>query len=212
MTTCSQCASLMEPGDAFCSSCGARAPQAAPEPPADFGAPAPPASGSVAQSYLPPRSNFGAPGPRAKPEVLAQISTNGWVLCGGAAAIVIGSLLPWVSVSSALGFSISSSPQGGSAFLFVVLAAAALAIGWPSIRSDLSTKRLVGLTVVVVVVSIFAITNWSDLGDLQSKYSGQGVSINGGAGLYLYTAGVVALWVCVVRLMRARLRQGVTTR
>jgi zinc-ribbon domain len=206
MTNCAQCGSPIEPGDAFCSSCGARAAQAAPEPQPEPAPPTPPAPSAVAQSYVPPGPNFSPPRTFAKPDALGQVTRNGWILCGGAAAIAIGSLLPWVSVSSSLGFSISSSPQGGSTVLFLVLVAGALAAGWPSIRSDLSTKRLIGLTAVVAVLTIFAVTNWSDLVNLENKYSGQGVSINGGVGLYLYTLGVVALWVCVVRLFRARQR------
>jgi hypothetical protein len=135
------------------------------------------------------------------------MSTSGWILCGAAAAVFLGSLLPWVQVSDALGISISAKPQSGGVFLFLILAAAALAIGWPAIRGGLSGRRWLGLTLAVAVLSIFAVTNWSDLGDLESTYRGQAIQVSAGIGLYLYTAGVVAFWVCVGRIFLARRRR-----
>jgi len=88
-------------------------------------------------------------------------------------------------------------------FVFALLAAAALGAGWPALRSRLSKRRWVGLTAAVVLLSIFAITNWSDLGKLEDSYPGQ---LSAGLGLYLYTVGVVAMWVCVVRLLLTRRR------
>jgi hypothetical protein len=50
---------------------------------------------------------------------------------------------------------------------------------------------------VTGVLSIFVVSNWSDLSELQRN--NPGVQVTGGAGLYLYTAGVVAMWVSAVR-------------
>jgi flagellar biosynthesis protein FlhB len=87
----------------------------------------------------------------------------------------------------------------------MALAAVALGFGWPSTRGELSKRRLLGLALVAGVLSIFVVTNWSDLSQLQS--ADPEAQISGGAGLYLYTAGVVAMWVCVVRAFRARRRR-----
>jgi hypothetical protein len=135
------------------------------------------------------------------------MSTNGWMLCGGAAAVFLGSLLPWVDVSNALGISVSAKPRSGGVVLFLILAAGAVAFGWPSTRDELSKRRLLGLTVAAALLTIFAITNWSDLADLQNRVRGQAVQINAGFGLYLYTAGVAAIWGCVARVFLADRRR-----
>lgn len=201
-TSCSTCGSSIEQGDAFCASCGARTAQAPAAPQPEQGSPVPPPAYSFAQSYAAeaPPGNV-APRPLLKPDMLARMSANGWILCGGAAAIAIASLLPWAQVS-AIGVTISSSPRGGGPVLLIALAAIALGVGWPSMRNTLSQRRLIGLALVAGVLSIFVVTNWSDLSQLQRNNSG----VQAGAGLYLYTAGVVAMWVCVVRASLARRR------
>ena len=145
-----------------------------------------------------PGPDLGAPRPSVGS--LAQISATGWLLCGGAAAIVIASFLPW-SQASALGITFSSKPSSGAPALLMILAAVALGLGWPGVRGTLSKRRLVGVAIVAGVLSIFVVTNWSDLSKLQSD--NPSANISGGSGLYLYTAGVVALWVCAVRVLLA---------
>lgn len=134
----------------------------------------------------------------------ASVSTTGWILVGGAVAVVIGSLLPWAQASDAFGITVSASPRGGGPVLLLVLAALGLYAGWPALRGGLSKRRLLGVAVIAAILTIFAITNWSDLGTLQSN--DHDIQVNAGSGLYLYTAGVVALWVSVVRTWRPRRR------
>jgi hypothetical protein len=169
-----------------------------------------PPAAAFAQSYdAGDRRGNVAPQPLLRKDMLARVSANGWLLGGGAAAIAIGSLLPWVAVSSdGIGIPISSSPPGSAPVLLIALAAAALAFGWPLIRSGLSKRRLVGLGVVVGVLSIFVVTNWNDLGHLeqQAKSAQSVIQVSAGSGLFLYTAGVVAMWVCVVRVLLSRRR------
>lgn len=203
LASCSNCGTSIDQGDAFCGSCGARIAQAPSAPPLGGGPSGQGGPSSFTQSYAadPPPGNV-PPRPLLKSDMLARVSANGWILCGGAAAIVIASLLPWVAVSSdGIGIPISSSPPGSAPLLLIALAAGALGFGWPLIRSKLSKRRLIGLAVVAGVLSIFVVTNWKDLSDLaQQAQSAQSVvQVSGGSGLYLYTAGVVALWVCVVR-------------
>lgn len=207
LASCSNCGSSIEQGDAFCSSCGTRVAQPPSAPQPAVGPPGLPPPSSFTQSYAAEeRPGNVAPRPLLKPDVLARVSANGWTLCGGAAAIVIASLLPWVAVSSdGIGIPISSSPPGSAPLLLMALAAGGLAFGWPVLRSRLSKRRLVGLAVVAGVLSIFVVSNWNDLSSLNQQ--GQSVvQVSAGSGLYLYTAGVVALWVCVVRVALARRR------
>lgn len=218
MTNCSKCGSPLAANDRFCSSCGASTAAAAFAPqPEPVSGPSPPPSLFQAFKSAPapnpaappdpvaPAPNPVAPGPdlgAPRPSVgsLAQISATGWLLCGGAAAIVIASFLPW-SQASALGITFSSKPSSGAPALLMILAAVALGLGWPGVRGTLSKRRLVGVAIVAGVLSIFVVTNWSDLSKLQSD--NPSANISGGSGLYLYTAGVVALWVCAVRVLLA---------
>ena len=218
MTNCSKCGSPLAANDRFCSSCGASTAAAAFAPqPEPVSGPSPPPSLFQAFNSAPapnpaappdpvaPAPNPVAPGPdlgAPRPSVgsLAQISATGWLLCGGAAAIVIASFLPW-SQASALGITFSSKPSSGAPALLMILAAVALGLGWPGVRGTLSKRRLVGVAIVAGVLSIFVVTNWSDLSKLQSD--NPSANISGGSGLYLYTAGVVALWVCAIRVLSA---------
>ena len=223
MANCPTCASPIEAGDAFCSSCGAKTPQAAPTPQPEVTAPAP-APSSVAQAYVAPlQPNYVAPRPLVNRDVVKtvkQLSTNGWLLCGGAAAMVIGSLLPWSSISDGQGDTASGNPKSGGTVIILILAAAALAVAWPSIQSALSKRRLAGLTLVLAVLVIIAAVNWSDLGKLQNQANAgnrtvnalipglaPNVTVSAGGGIILFTAGVVLLGVLVVRLVLARRRQ-----
>ena len=67
-----------------------------------------------------------------------------------------------------------------------------------------SKRRLLGATVVVAILALLAITNWSDLNTLQGQAASSGgfvsVSVSAGSGLVLYTVGVVVLCVLIVRL------------
>jgi hypothetical protein len=154
--------------------------------------------------YEPIDESRNAPAPAATTvrTVVAGMSATGRFLCGGAAVVAIGSLLPWGVASHGFGQSISSSPRGGGPILLMALAAAALWSGWPSLHGELSKRRLLVLGVFTGILAIFVFTNWSDLGQVQGADSG--VQISAGAGLYLYTAGVGALVVGAVRSLRAR--------
>ena len=210
LSICSQCGGAIEQGDAFCPACGARMVDAPLASHPEEGSRGLPPAASFAQSYeAGERRGNVAPQPLLSKDILARVSANGWLLCGGAAAIVIGSLLPWVAVSSdGIGIPISSSPPGSAPLVLMALGAGALGFGWPVIRSKLSKRRLVGLAVVAGVLSIFVVTNWNDLSHLeqQAKSAQSVIQVSAGSGLFLYTAGVVAMWVCVVRVSLSRRR------
>ena len=201
MASCPNCGSSIQQGDAFCGSCGAKTAAAPPlrqREPAP--SPAPPQSSVPQPGLAGSQPTYVAPA-LPKPGAIVRLSRTGWILCGSAAAIVLASLLSW-SQASALGITISSSPRSGAPVFVMVLAAIALGFGWPSTRGELSKRRVLGLAAVAGVLSIFVVTNWSDLSRLQS--ADPEAQISAGAGLYLYTAGVVAMWVCVVRASLAR--------
>jgi hypothetical protein len=131
---------------------------------------------------------------------LGQITRNGWWLLGGAILVFIGSLLPW-SEASVEGVGLTSShPGGGGVLIFLVLAVGAVAAAWPLLTGVLSRRRLLIATVPVALLTLFSLTNWSDLGKVEQEASGGFVHVSAGSGLVLYTLGVVALCVLIVRL------------
>ena len=54
---------------------------------------------------------------------------------------------------------------------------------------------------VALVLTIFVFSNWSHLSSLQKQYG----DISAGPGLYLYTVGVVSIWICAMRIWLAGL-------
>ena len=134
-----------------------------------------------------------------------QVTRNGWWLLGGALLVFIGSLLPWAQASIGGVALTSAHPGGGSVVIFLLLVICMVAAGWPLLTGALSKRRLLGTTVVVAVLTLLAITNWSDLSKAQRAGAGF-VTVSAGSGIWLYTLGVVALCVLIVRLWLVRRR------
>ena len=129
-----------------------------------------------------------------------QVTRNGWWLLGGALLVFIGSLLPWSQENVGGIAAVSSHPGGGGVVVFLFLAVCTVAAAWPLLMGALSNRRLLGATVTVAFLTLFAITNWSDLHNVQQQAAGGFVTVSAGSGLVIYTIGVVVLCVLVVRL------------
>ena len=139
-----------------------------------------------------------------------QVTRNGWWLLGGALLVFIGSLLPWSQENVGGIAAVSSHPGGGGVVVFLFLAICTVAAAWPLLMGALSNRRLLGSTVTVGLLTLFAITNWSDLHNVQQQAAGGIVTVSAGSGLVLYTVGVVALCVLIVRLWLFRRRAAPT--
>ena len=98
----------------------------------------------------------------------------------------------------------SSHPGGGGVVIFLFLVICAVVAAWPVLTGVLSKRRLLGTTVLIAILTLLAITNWSDLQNVQQQTAGGPtggfVTVSAGAGLVLYTVGVVVLCVLIVRL------------
>jgi hypothetical protein len=199
MPVCPQCGGGVSGADPFCAQCGSQVMQTSAsgaaslvsDPPAEKPDGSPGSSPPVSQSISVAMPQWG------------QVTRNGWWLLGGALLVFIGSLLPWAQASVGGFTGISSHPGGGGVVIFLFLAICTVAAAWPLLVGVLSKRRLLGATVVVAILALLAITNWSDLNTLQGQTSGGGfvsVSVSAGSGLVLYTVGVVVLCVLIVRL------------
>jgi hypothetical protein len=161
-----------------------------------------------------------APTATPQPTVAAPVATRppmsrtAWLLFAGCAVAAVGSMLPWEQDTTPFGGQVSAGPSsvpGGVAMLMALLAAVVW-VGWPTRVGAMSKKRRVGLTVVAAALSIFAFGEFAALGnadlnggsDLFGGTPTGGLSYHAGSGLYIYTAGVLAVWVGVVRAWLAR--------
>jgi hypothetical protein len=130
-------------------------------------------------------------------------ATRFWTVAAGAAGVAVASLLPWAETSSPYGGTMKAGPQSGATFLFFVLAAGVLALGWPLLAGGIRMLRAAGMTAVVGLLTVFMFSNWSALGEAQEKtqHSFLGVTktveLQAGAGLLLYTLAVLVLWAAV---------------
>jgi hypothetical protein len=180
------------------------------DPPAEKPAGSPGSSPPVSQSISVAMPQWG------------QVTRNGWWLLGGVLLVFIGSLLPLGQESDGQGGTSSLHHSGGGVVIFLLLAICTVVAAWPLLTGVLSKRRLLGATVVVAILTLLAITNWSDLSSVQHQANqansgipgipgtGGSVTVSAGSGLVLYTVGVVVLCVLVVRLWLFRRRAAPT--
>lgn len=201
MATCTQCDGAVTAADGICARCGLHVTQVGR--PSSGPSVSDPASGESAGAR--------GSGPESARSITAlmpqwgQVTKEGWWLLGGVVLVFIGSLLPWAQQSVDGYSAVSSHPGGGGVIVFMVLAIAVVAAGWPLLTGGLSKRRLIGASVAAALLALFAVTNWSDLNSVQKQAAALGggfetVKVTAGSGLALYTVGVVVLCVLIARL------------
>jgi hypothetical protein len=156
----------------------------------------------------------------------ARISVAAGLLFGGFVIAAIALFLPWatVSVDSPLGgnlYTVDASPfKGGWSFLILLVIAGAAWLAWPTVSgSQMSFKRLTGLTaavgaqIICLLIGIVGYANGvAEKGKAMASFGAStgeeltGLHVSIGFGLVLYAAAVVAITVGAVRVWIRRSR------
>jgi hypothetical protein len=129
------------------------------------------------------------------------------VLLVGAALAAIGSLLPWANLRTIFG-SIGVAGTDGDG---VITLAAAVVLALLALLQLLQPKRAAGVTMYAaglcaVLIAGVGAYDWSNVGDMVSEVSDEGVSASVGAGLYLVVLGGATALVGTLMEMNSRAR------
>jgi len=189
---------------------------AAPQAPGAWSSPAP----GVPSAPTAPSGPWGAPVGGApgsgtpwqtvtKPKPRVAHPVGGWLLLGGAAAVVIGSLLPWARVS-AFGFEETVSGTEGDGVLTILLMGVAAGLAFMTVRPAGAKRGLViaalvlaALTLLIAVIDIVNVNRVA--GDLREDL---GVDADLAFGLILVGIGAAAsLAGAIVSLAAGRVRR-----
>lgn len=179
------------------------------------GAEAGPPGGLPPPAWPPPPYESRPDSGQAPPVSFATIQANvaksatAWLLIGGSVVAVISLFLTWFTVKgSALGIDIISkdvSPPAYWKLMVLLMIAGAGWLAWPFFAgARLSVQRLIGLSVVVILLAGLAVTNWYTAASESTSDDDSAVSVSPGFGLLLYLAAVVAIAVGVVRIWMSR--------
>lgn len=120
------------------------------------------------------------------------------LIMGGAAALVIGSFLPWIKASAVfVGTITKSGVEGGDGWFLIGLAVGLVVLGWPLvIRHPVAKGAALGLVVVAAAALALTIYELVDVSarieDLKNDDAGAAVVASVGIGLFLCLAGAVA--------------------
>ena len=139
------------------------------------------------------------------------MTPTGWFLLGGAAIAALGTLLPWEQDTTPLGTHVTAGPTsvaGGAAMLLGLLAAVVW-IAWPSRVGSLSKARRLGVMAIAALLALFVFAKVNAIATASSHSASDSdlglfgavpsMSYGPGLGLFVYGAGVAAIWIGAVR-------------
>jgi peptidoglycan/LPS O-acetylase OafA/YrhL len=124
--------------------------------------------------------------------------TCGRLILGGAAALAIGSVMPWATVNAALlgTYSVSGLHGGGLATLAIALTIGVLARHAP--RDPFTKRRRAVIVGVSVLAAVIVAINFADVQSLAGK-GGPLVDVRPGIGLFIAAAAVVPILLGTLR-------------
>ena len=143
------------------------------------------------------------------------MTPTAWFLLGGSAIAALGSLLPWEQDTTALGTHVTAGPTSvavGAAMLLGLLAAVVW-IAWPSRVGSLSKARRLGVMAIAALLAFLVFAKFNAIATASSHRAPADSDLGlfgatstmrygPGFGLFVYGAGVMAIWIGVVRAWR----------
>ncbi len=174
-------------------------------PPGAPGAPLPPPSSTLPPPAPPVPPPAGSPPPR-RPTRSSTPPAYFWVALAGAALVVIGAFLPWVTANAAFFGRIETRGVEGDGVVTLVLAGVVAFIALARFRVD-DRARSVAIVGIACSLLVLAVAVW-DFVDTQRRVRELNDSFEGfgrasvGIGLYLTIAGGVAILIATATAER----------
>jgi hypothetical protein len=128
----------------------------------------------------------------------ARPSATFYILGGGALAALLGTQLPWATVSE-MGLTENLGPTGGGKLLLATFAIVVAFMGVSTFTGTPSRKSCIAMTVAASAMTFFTLIAYPALHD-----KAQGLHMEPGLGLMLYFAGNAAIAVGVIRAWMSR--------
>jgi hypothetical protein len=133
-----------------------------------------------------------------------KFSLAAWLVFGGLVVGVIATFLPFATVSiNVFGMTFRAhevSASGTARFVIFLLVVVAVGLAWPTLSgSAMAIGRLIGLSVVVVLLVVVAVVAYLDVSEHNGKGEGI-VKVSPAFGLLLYWAAVAVIAVGVIWL------------
>lgn len=124
---------------------------------------------------------------------MTETKTDAWpwgLVVAGGSAVVVGSFMPWLTITTGLGQLERSGVDGGGDGLFTAGAGVALVLLGLAARSGSTRAKRIGVLVVAGALGVLTYFEFSWVQERIDEVSGL---VNGelGAGLYVIAAGVV---------------------
>ncbi len=180
-------------------------PSATPPPPPTTSGPPPPGWAQPAAGPLPPDPGLSAPQPGSR-RPLGPAKLLPGIVIGAGVLVVLGSLLPWATVSSGIG-SLSVDGTSGDGKLTLILGVIALVMGVVLLQRGAGVGWLVGTGVVFLVTLGVSIKDASDISSFGDQVTAL-VGVHVGFGLWLCILGSIAGVVATALLLVQRRAAG----
>jgi len=134
--------------------------------------------------------------PPPSPQSTAVPGPERWLVAAGVAAVVIGALLPWVTISAVFIGTVSVAGTEGDGVLTLILGIVGAAVGFQTVFLGRPMGKAIGITIAILALIIGGISGY-DMVNIQSTIgdiSTDGIAkANIGIGLWVTGLGALTL-------------------
>lgn len=134
--------------------------------------------------------------PPPSPQSAAVPGPERWLVAAGIAAVIIGALLPWVTITAVFIGTVSLAGTEGDGVLTLILGIVAAAVGFQIVFLGRPMSRTIGIAIAILALIIGGIAGY-DMVNIQSAIgdiSTEGLAkANIGIGLWITGLGALTL-------------------